>query len=241
MTTKIVLTREIPKNPIVIEGFPSKGFVSTIATKHMIDELDMKVCGYIESDKVDSIAVVHNYTAMRPIRIYAKNNIVLLFSELMVPMQHVKEFSSDLMKWLDEIKPRQVILLAGISGLTTEKEHEIMGISTNPELDKKLGELKIKRIEEGILTGISSELLLSCIEKKIPAVSLMAETHYTPDPLAAASMVNILNGILGTKIETTNLIEEGKKIEGMYKEISEQIKHGKNGYKEISEFSPMYG
>ncbi len=239
--TKIILKKEIPQNSIIIEGFPSRGFVSTIATKYMIDELGMEVYGYMESERVDSIAVVHNYTPMHPIRIYAKNNLVLIFSELVVPIHHIKEFSGELIRWFEEIKPKQVILLAGISGLTTEKEHEIMGVSTNPELDKKLEELKVKRIEEGILTGISSELLLGCIEKKIPALSLMAETHYTPDPLAAASMVNILSGVLGIKIDTKNLIEEGKKIEEMYKEISEQIKHGKNGYTEISEFSPMYG
>lgn len=239
--TKIVLTKKIPKNPIVIEGFPSKGFVSTIATKHMIDELGMEVHGYIESDKVNSITVVHQYTPMRPIRIYAKDNLVLIFSELIVPFQHVREFSRALMEWFEKIKPKQVILLAGISGLTTEKEHEIMGISTNPELDKKLEELKVRKIEEGMLTGISSELLLGCIEKKIPALSLMAETHYTPDPLAAASMVKILNSLLGMKIDTKNLIEEGHKIEEMYKEISEQIKHGKNGYEAIKEFQPMYG
>lgn len=239
--TKIVITKEIPKNPIVIEGFPSKGFVSTIATRHMIDELGMEVCGYIESNKMESIAVVHQYTPMRPIRIYAKDNLVLIFSELIVSHQNVMEFSMVLMNWFDKIAPKQVILLAGISGLITEKEHEIMGISTTPELDKKLEEAKIKKIEEGMLTGISSELLLGCIEKKIPAISLMAETHYTPDPLAAASMVKILNILLGTKIDTKNLIEEGKKIEGMYKEISEQIKRGKNGYDAIKEFQPMYG
>lgn len=238
--TKIIITKEIPKNPIIIEGFPSKGFVSTIAAKYMIDELGMEVCGYMESDKIDSIAVVHNYKPMRPIRIYAKDNLVIIFSELVVPIRNVRELSSALMVWFEEIKPKQVILLAGISGLTTDKEHEIMGISLNPVIDKKFEELGIKRVEEGMLTGISSELLLSCIEKKIPAASLMAETHHTPDPLAAASMVKILNSILGTKVDTKNLIEEGQKIEEVYKEISEQLKRGKNGYDEIKEFQPMY-
>jgi len=76
MTTKIEIKRGLPKNPIVIEGFPSMGFVSTIATRYMMDELRMEQIGCIKSDRVQSIAVVHDSTPMHPIRIYGKDNLV---------------------------------------------------------------------------------------------------------------------------------------------------------------------
>jgi len=241
MTTKIEIKRGLPKNPIVIEGFPSMGFVSTIATRYMMDELRMEQIGCIKSDRVQSIAVVHDSTPMHPIRIYGKDNLVLIFSEVSVPLPYVGEFSEVLSDWFKEIDPEKVILLAGIAGKGTDKEHEIFGIASDSKLDKDLKKLNISKIEEGILTGISSELLLNCIDNKIPSISLMAETHYTPDPLGAASMLEILNDLLNLDMDTKNLIEKGKEIEEKFKEIGEQLKKGKDDHKSIGDYSPMYG
>ncbi len=241
MTTKMEITGEIPENPIVIEGFPSMGFVSTIATRYMVDELGMEQIGWIKSDRVQNIAVIHGSTPMHPIRLYKKNSIVLIFSEVAVALPYTREFSDMLGKWFNEIKPEKVILLAGISGKGTDKEHEIFGIASGGEFDKELKRLGISEIEEGILTGISSELLLNCMDSKIPAICLMAETRYMPDPLGAASMIDILNGLLGLKIDTRNLIQKGTEIEKRFREIAEQMKKGREDHKGIGEYSPMYG
>jgi uncharacterized protein len=241
MVTEIKIRKELPENPIIIEAFPSKGFVSTIAAKYMLDELNMEAIGCMRSDKIQSIAVVHDSTPMYPIRIYLKDNILLIFSEVNVPFQHVGEFSEVLSSWFREVKPKQIILLAGIAGISTDKEHEIFGITTDPELKEKLRKLKVEEIDEGMLTGISSDLLLDCIENKIPVVSLMAETRYTPDPLGAASMLKILNGLLGLNIDMEKLVEKGEEIEKMFENISEQMKKGIDDTKKMSEYSPMYG
>lgn len=243
MTTEIIISKgcSIPKSPIVIEGFPSKGFVSTIAAKYIIDEMQMEPIGYITSDKLRSVAVIHDSKPMRPIRIYAKDNIIVILSELIIPINHVPEFSNAIIKWLREIDPQKVILLAGISGKDTEKEHEIFGISNLPEITERLAHLNVNGVEEGMLTGISSDLLLYCIENDIPSISLMAETKNLPDPLASASMLRILDQILDLGVDCRRLIEEGKRIEEMFKEVGEQMKRGKDGYKQMEDFSHMYG
>ena len=243
MTTKIVIHKgkKIPKNAVVIEGFPSKGFVSTIAARYMIDELRMEVIGCIESDKLRSVAVIHDSMPMRPIRIYSDGEIIVIFSEVMIPVPYVQEFSEALTDWLKEINPSKVVLLAGISGRETEKEHDILGIANTSELNKKLKKVNVTMIEEGMLTGISSELLLYCAENNIPSISLMAETEHTPDPMASASMLEILDKLLELGINTKRLINEGKKIEKMFKEVTGQLKRGKESYKGMEEYSPMYG
>ncbi|MBN2014809.1 MAG: proteasome assembly chaperone family protein [Candidatus Altiarchaeota archaeon] len=241
MATEIKTRKELPKDPIVIEAFPSKGFVSTIAAKYMIDELGMEVIGSIKSDKVQSIAVVHTHVPMYPIRIYKKDKMILIFSEVNVPFQYVGEFTQAINKWFLKIKPQEVILLAGISGKSTEKEHEIFSITTDEKVKKKLKNLKVEYMDEGMLTGISSDLLLFCVDNNIPVTSLMAETHYTPDPLGSASMLEILNGLLDLKINTKKLIEKGEEVEKMFQNISEQMKKGIDDTKQISEYSPMYG
>lgn len=245
MTTSIVIKEgtKMPEKPIIVEGFPSKGFVSTIAARYMIDELGMEQIGHITSDKLGSVAVIHSSTPMRPIRIYAKGNLIVIFSEIMIPIHHMGDFTKALTMWLDEVKPSMVVLLAGMSGKETEKAHEIFGISNKEDLATRLADLKVSRVDEGMLTGISSDLLLHCIERDIPSISLMAETKVLPDPLASASMIEILDKVLGLRIDTKKLVEEGKKIECMVKDITEQMKRGSDNYKQISEsYSPqMYG
>ncbi len=241
MVTKIELKKEIPKNPVVIESFPSKGFVSTIATKYMLDELKMEVIGNIYSDKLTSIAMVHDSKPMHPVRIYAKGNLVIVFSEIIIPFRDVNEISQVLEEWLGKIQPKEVYLLAGISGKVTKKEHDILGLGTTPELKNKLEKAKVKKVKEGMLTGISSNLLLYCFGKEIPTVSLMAETEYTPDPLAAASMLQVLNKLLDLKIDTEKLIREGKKIEELFKKITNELKRGRKHYAKMEQDSPMYG
>jgi uncharacterized protein len=243
MATEVCIYKgkKIPKNSIIIEGFPSKGFVSTIAAKYMIDELDMELIGYIESDKLKSVAVIHNSKPMRPIRIYARGNVVVVLSELMIPLNHLSEFSGAVIRWLRDISPGEVVLLAGIAGKNTEKAHEIFGLANTDELNLQLMQLNVNRVEEGMLTGISSDLLLYCVENGIPAISLMTETKNLPDPLAAASMLTIVNKILGLQVDTQRLIDEGKKIETMFNDITTQFKRGKEGYAQTMENYPsMY-
>ncbi len=240
MTTNIYVKGELPRNPIIIEGFPSKGFVSTIATKYMIDELDMEVIGYVKSDKIQSIAVVHKSIPMYPIRIYRKDNIVLIFSEISIPYPFIKEFSDAFDRWFKEIRPEKVVLLAGISGKGTNKEHEIFGLTTDPEMRRIMHEMNIEMIEEGMLAGISSDMMLNCVEEGIPVISFMVETRYTPDPLGAASLLKILCNFLNVDIDIENLIKKGQEIENEFKRITSELKKGKLTHKEMDEYSPMY-
>lgn len=241
MAIEIKLIKDVVENPTVIEGFPSKGFVSTIATKYMIDDLDMELIGYVKSDSIRSLAVVHNSKAMHPVRIYAKGNIILIFSEITVPITDTGEFADAFREWFLKIKPEKVILLAGITGKGIEKEHEIFGVASTPKLNELMKKLDINMIGEGMLVGISSDILLNCMDDNIPAISLMAETEYTPDPLGAASMLRMLNTILDLDIQIDKLVDKGKEIEEEFKDIAEQLKRGKKSHKEMDGFSPMYG
>jgi uncharacterized protein len=242
MATSIVIYKgkTIPQNPVVIEGFPSKGFVSTIAARYMIDELKMDLIGHIDSDKIKSVAVIHGSTPMRPIRLYAKDNLIVIFSEIIIPIAHTGDFSNAVNKWIDLIRPSLVVLLAGITGKESDKTHEIFGVATSQELNDTLAGIGVNKVEEGMLTGISSDMLLYCMDNAIPCISLMAETKVLPDPLAAASMLEILRKRLNMSISTQKLIEEGQKIEGMMKDISAQMQRGKEGAKEMDGYSPMY-
>ncbi|MBM3309022.1 MAG: hypothetical protein FJY77_02100, partial [Candidatus Altiarchaeales archaeon] len=126
---KIVVNGKLPKNPVIVEGFPSKGFVSTIAANCMIRELGMKLVGYIDCEELGNIIIIRDSTPLRPMRIYVKDNIILIYSEVIVPYNSIPKISSAINSWLDKAKPKMVILMAGITGKEAEAgaKHEIMG------------------------------------------------------------------------------------------------------------------
>ena len=241
MSTKITLYGKIPGKARVIDAFPSNGFVSTIAAQRIIEKMDMKLVGHIDSDHVAGVLVIHNKKPLKPIRIYAKDDLVIIYSEIIIPLESVEEFSKTICGWFDKIKPREVYLLAGISGVEGKEEHEILGIATTEKLSKKLEANNTEIISDGMITGISADLLYHCMDKKIPCVSLVTETHFIPDPMAAASMLGILNGLLKLKVPTDELVQVGEQIEDHVKKITEHLKRGREKYKKMEGFSPMYG
>ena len=65
---KFVLTKK-PKNPTIVLGFPSMGLVSTIATKFLIDHLDVEEIGHIESEHIVPLTAIHKGKVVNPITI----------------------------------------------------------------------------------------------------------------------------------------------------------------------------
>ncbi|MFH1403674.1 MAG: PAC2 family protein [Candidatus Altiarchaeota archaeon] len=234
--------KRIPKNPVIIEAFPSKGYVSTIAGSYMIKKLGMEYVGYIHSNDLEAVTVVHDKKPMRPIRIYQKDNLVLIFSEIMIPLEMIHDFSEDISEWIKEVKPSKIILLANIMGINTEKDHEIFGVACGEESLKNLGEAEVKMLDEGVLTGMSSSLMLRCMDNGFSTIALMVETRYIPDVLAASSILKILNKILGLEIDIKGLEDTGKDIEGQVKNLMEQFKTAHEGHEELKDMSnlPMY-
>lgn len=240
MPVTIVVTGRIPENAVLIEAFPSRGYVSTIASNHMIRSLGFEQIGHIESEKLDAVAVVHDGVPMHPIRIYAKGGIIILFSELIIPMNLVHDFTAALSEWFATIKPGKVILLASVPGVESKETHEIMAVTTDIELAKKLKELGVKEMNEGVLTGMSSSLMIKCCGSSIPATSLMVETSYIPDVLAAASMLEILKALLSLDVDVGELMKAGKEIEERFMENLDKLKIGQERYREMHQQSAMY-
>ena len=99
---------------------------------------------------------------------------------------------------------------------------------------------KVRLIKDGVLTGVSSNILVHCVEKEMPAIGLMAETEYSPDAIAAATMIEVLNQLLKVRISSETLLRMGRDIEEEFRKIMRQMKKGRDGYLKMEE-GPMYG
>lgn len=65
-SVKVVETERLKiRNPVVITGFPDVGLVGTIAVSHIVNALALKEIGYLESEALPPIIVVHGNAPKR--------------------------------------------------------------------------------------------------------------------------------------------------------------------------------
>jgi len=244
MVVKIVETTKYDlKNPVLIEGFPGLGLVGTIAATYLVDKLQMEPFGYIVSDKFPPIAAIHNNIPLHPARIYKskKHNIIVLFSEFIIPLNVVYQLSEEIFKWAKDKDVSEIISLGGI--LMKGEQDEVFGIATNQELVKKLNASGIKTIKEGATTGVNGILLAECASNNFPAVSLLAEAKQDyMDPKGSAMVIEALKKITGLDIDTKDLEKESTEMEKKMTDVMTKAKDASKHYKAAGEeLGTMYG
>jgi len=81
----IIETKDIDvENPIIIEGVPDVGLVGSIAVSHMVIEQNFEEVGYVDSDLLPPVMVVHEKKVLNPIRLFKKGRILAVLCEIPV-------------------------------------------------------------------------------------------------------------------------------------------------------------
>jgi predicted ATP-grasp superfamily ATP-dependent carboligase len=78
METKLEFKEYDPSKiskPTLIVGVPEAGLVGIIASSYLRDQMKLPELGYIESDLLPAVVVVHESKPKHPIRIFGKDNL----------------------------------------------------------------------------------------------------------------------------------------------------------------------
>ena len=228
------------KNPIVIEGFPGIGMLGTISASYLAEKLDMKLVGYFASSHFPPIAAIHNYKPVSPARIYAseKYNMLVLFSEFVIPANIVFPLSQTILEFAKKNKASMIYSLAGVA--SPAPDAKIYGIASTAEIGARLKKSGVELISEGATQGVSGVLVAECCSEKFPAANLMAQTSQPLDPRSAARLLDKLSQVAEIKIETRDLILQAEKVEMRVREAMEKMKAMQQSYDQMQE-NPMYG
>ena len=211
---KLVLSKK-PKNPVIIQGFPSLGLVSTITTKFLLDNLETEVIGHIESEKILPLTAIHKSQVVNPITIYynKKSNLVIVQS-LTEVAGHEWKLAETVLELAQTLNSKEIIVIESMP--THEQKINLFYYSNKAKL-------KLKPISEGIVMGTTAALLLKA--ESFPVTCLFAEAHsQLPDSEAAAKVVEFLNTYLKLKVDYNPLLEDAKKFESKLKEMLEKQK-----------------
>ncbi len=244
MVVKIVETAPFDlEKPILIEGFPGLGLVGTIAATYLVDKLKMEPLGYLASEKFPPIAAIHNNIPLHPARVYKskKYNLVVLFSEFVIPLNTIYPLSEEIYRWAAEKGISEIISLGGI--VIKGEQDEVFGIASTPELVKKLDDAGVKMIREGATTGVNGVLLAECASHGFPAISLLAEAKQNyMDPKGAALVIEVLKKIIGLELDTSALLKESEELEKKMGAMIDKAQQSSKHYKATDEqLGTMYG
>ncbi|HII15981.1 MAG TPA: proteasome assembly chaperone family protein [Nanoarchaeota archaeon] len=217
----IVLTKK-PKAPIIIEGFPGLGLISTITTEFLIKHLNAKPIGSMWSRKLVPIAAVHDAKIIQPLEIFyaEKENIVIVHA-----LSDVRGIEWDISKAIqqlyDMLGAKELITIEGI--MSKGETSDIYFYTGDAKKRKKLEDKKILPLKEGIIVGVTAGLVLK--EKDMNIVGIFIETHSKlPDSMSAAKVVKVLDEYLGLNLDPKPLMEAAAQFEAKLKTLLEQTK-----------------
>lgn len=215
----IKLTKK-PKNALVIEGFPGFGLIGTITTEFLIEHLGCEKIGTYFFEELPATIAMHNGEIINPVTVYysTKSNIILIHA--ITAATGIEWKTADLVIDIcKQVNAKELISLEGVGSAEASGER-VFYYSTDKKRSQMLQANKIQALEEGIIVGVTSSLLLKA---EFPHTCIFAETHSNlPDSKAAASVIKVLDKLLGLKIDPQPLLDQAEKFEAKIKQILEQ-------------------
>ena len=210
------------KNPTIFVGFVGAGLVGTIATDHMINELNMKEVGFLRSKHLPPSTVFMQGRLRHPFRIYSNNDgsICVIICEIIISKNGIYNIAMAILEWAEKKGSNEIIVLDGVAASKHDGE---AFFAAEVDLCRIMEENDIKMIPQGFITGISGGILNECLIRKIRGVTLLAKAdERTPDPVAAATIIEAVNRLYETEIDTTNLKKQKKQLGVELRELSDK-------------------
>jgi uncharacterized protein len=217
------------KNPMVIEGLPDVGLVGTIAASYIVEKLNYKEIGHIESDLFPPVMVIHGGKLKNPFRIYSAEDgsVMVVLSEVAVPPKAVYPLTTALADWLHKIDVKPPVI--SIKGLPMKnrmdiEKPEVFAVGNDEGAMKELKDKQLGLLEEGFIAGTYAIMLRECSKRQISAISLLAQCFPVyPDPGAAASAIeSVKKFVTSLDIDVGELLENAEGIKLKARDLMQQ-------------------
>jgi len=220
----MIIEREVSsKSPVILAGFPGIGLVGNIVATQIASELKMTQIGTIESRLFPPITVLFDGLTHAPVRIYEdpQNNFIVVLSDILIHPMIAYDIGKAVIGWAQSLNAKLNIPIAGIA--TMREERTVYAAATGAE-QLSLVKDKTETLVTGSISGIAGSIMNESHINKLPALCLLGETQGpTPDPRAAARVIDVVSNILNVNISTQKLVEEADQIETELHKLAEQV------------------
>ncbi len=194
----------------LIDGFPSVGFSSAIATESMIHTSQFELGGIIDSEIFPPISVIKNGKPNYPSRIFINEDLkVGVFSSYLNLDQSLhRQVSDSMLQWA---KTHKIKLIVSSVAIKSEKENsEMMGVGSTDGIPGML-------LNEGSITNQDVIVII---------FNTLGEG---PDFKSSADLCMSMSKLIpGASCDIPSLQKEAEKAEATIKETQEESTHLKD-------------
>ena len=218
---------------IVINGFPSTGLTSAVATESLINTTQFELGAIIDSDRFPPISIIKNGIPNYPTRIFVNNelNVAVFSSYLTLDVSLHKPAARMILNWTKEKKCSMIISSITVKG---DLNNEIVGVASTGNARGKLVAAGIRVIENATIPGIPGILLNEgMLNGQDVIVLLVSSNKDIPDFTATSNLCNVLTKLVpGVACNLTKLEKESKIIEQQLQQATDDAKDlGDNIYR----------
>lgn len=210
----------------LIDGFPSTGFTSAIATESLIHTSQFELAGIIDSDSFPPVSIIKNGIPNYPTRIFVNNQLkVAIFSSYLTLHESLhKTIARNMLKWSREHKCSLIISSVAVKGIDNQKQ--ITAAASTEAAKSKLKDAEISILEHGTIPGIPGALLNEgMLYNQNVAVILFNSQQVAPDFKSSVQLCLAMSKLIpGISCNIETLQKEAETAEHDIKETEEEAK-----------------
>ena len=214
----------------LIDGFPSVGFSSAIATESMIHTSRFELAGVIDSENFPPISIVKNGEPNFPTRIFVNEDLKvgIFLSFLTLDQSLHRVTAKTMLKWAKEHKIGLIVSSVAIK--SPNGNEEMMGIGSTDVARAKIKEAGLRVLEHGTIPGIPGTLLNEGRMFEQDVIVIVFHTNGEgPDFKSSAQLCMAMSKLIpGATCDIPSLQKEAEKAEITIKETQEESKHLKD-------------
>ena len=212
------------KDNILLVGFPSNGLIGTFTVSYIVKTLKMKQVGEIEIPELPPALFIENGEIFGPIRIYKKENLYVVISDIPFPIDIAYIFAKSVIQVVKKHKIDKTIIISGLEAMNIEnKNPKVYGLVTHKSLEVLLYENNIPKFLSGTIFGTDAAVISAFRGSNIPTVMLYAECHpLFPDPKASIHAITVISKILKIQIDVKDIKENLEFLRIQHRKLMQQ-------------------
>jgi len=209
-------------SPIIFAGFVGAGLVGPLSVSHIIGKLEMTEIGVMRSKYLPPSTVFIRGRLRHPFRFYAnkEGTICAIICEITLRMEGIYSIVSSILDWATEKGSKEIVILDGVAS----NEHDDKAYcAAQEDLVRLMADADISLIPQGFITGIPGGILNECLVREIQGLTLLAKANkISPDPAAAATLIEAINRFYNMKIDVEDLKKEKERLHEDFSELSQK-------------------
>lgn len=217
------------KGAVLVDGIPTVTMTNAIAVNYLVPFLNLDHMAALDSELFLPVSMVYGGKPKSPARIYAseEKKVVAVLSEFVVPLELSRALAKALIDWS---KAHGIDFIVSPLGLPLEGERErslpeeVFAIGSTDVMREKIAKVGLRRLEHGVITGLSATLLnRGKLENFDVTVLVTPVYNIAMQYEAAARLLEALGKLVPQLcIEVKPLLEESKKFELVIRKLREQ-------------------